>query len=725
MANDKQVQVFGDGTKDTNLSNVGTCGGCASYSGADAPFVFTPINFSYKIKAKYTYAKNGSENNLALTPNGDMYVEYNLMSIEGINKGAIGKNAAEELKEYYNGTLAKGGGTEEMTTDFANKVITEFHTELSKEKWKTFFQKAIKNSIKTENLLKSTFQDYINHNFITNTNRKAISYKGWNGNSVEKTYSVKVNVGVKPKFLKSCTIEDDKSRLTLTKPEKKFCKAFLAVTGEDKELSDDNFLFEVTDQYSEPTARGFDAETTLGKLEDLNEKLITPASMAQIKKDYDKLAKDGAFAGFAALASGGGGLLQFDGETRALSLGIQHGGTRIQVESDMSGTQVKEDIYFRVELGIGPNGDVGVTKVAIGGRKASLAHALDVIARNWQGWMYQVWQSWSKPNDPSTLTKVEKAEDDAEKVVDKTEELKNKTETLEDKVADNAGAVAGATPETASAVAQQLGSVKAAAVDANTAAIAAQTAQTTLSTPVGSNPLTSNTNNQNINKVVTETQQTIQHLDTAIENLGNVPANIPAAQAEYTAAVNKSVTADISAGVAQAKATEVKSDVTGLVDVVEKLTSIAGNGNDLPEGEKSMLNTFGSKLEEAKTVVKTITADNNKTVPEDLVDKLGGQLVPEGSNNGTIPKSFTDRSNLQSETRVESNDNTKGNSSFIYKNEATETPNPLSTIGSNEGEGFKSDKNEGWSKPENEGVLEFQIKKADADHPAQNGKMSE
>jgi len=717
MAEDKKIIVLGDATKDTKM-DAGNCANCAGYAGAATPFVFTPVNFTYNIKAKYTHAENGGEGTLALTPNKDVYAEFNLMQINTITKGAVGKDAAQELMDHYNGTLAQGGGPA-MTKAFAEKVVTEFHTELSKPKWKTFFEKCIKNSLKTENLLKDTFQDYINHDFITNHNRKAISYSGWNKDTCEKTYQVKVNLGVRPKFLKTCSLEDDKSRLKVVSPEKKFCKAFLALTGEEKEVSDDNFLFEVTDKYNEPTARGFIAGTTLGKIEDLNEKLFTPSSMAQSAKDHDKLAKDGAFAGFQAEANGGGGPLQFDSETRAVSLGIQHGGTRIQVESDMSGGQAREDIYVRVELGIGPDNKVGVTKVAIGGRKASLGYALQQIARNWQGWMYQVWQSWHKPNNPETLKVVEEAEKKAEKVVEKSEDLVDKTEASVDKVTDVAGAVANVTPETAAAVAQQVAGAKSAAAVANAAANATQTAQTDLATGT----VSSNTNNGNVAKVVTETGQVLQHLDTVAENLGNVPPNIPGAQSAMTAAVTKATDASATAAVVETKATEVKQDGSGLVSVVKTLTEIAGRGNDLPDGDKSMLNTIFSKVEEAKTVVKTITADNNKTVPPDLVEHLGGGIVPIPGYN--IPKTSTGKSDLEAESRIKSDDNTKGESSFLYKGSATETPNPISTIGSNKGDGFKSNKNEGWASPESQGTLEFEIQKKDTDHESQNGKMSE
>ena len=219
-----KIEIIGDATKDTTFE-AGNCASCAGYAGATTPFIFTPVNFEYKIKAKFMFTKGGSEDSYHLTRDKDVHAEFTLMEVKSFKKGAVGKDAAEELKNYYNQELAKGGGEEEMTTDFAEKVVTEFHTELSKEKWKTFFEKTIKNSIKTEALLQETFQDFIAHSLFTNVAKKAISYDGWNNKVCEKEYTVKVNLGVKPKFLKSCTLEDDKSRLTLTKPEKKFCKA--------------------------------------------------------------------------------------------------------------------------------------------------------------------------------------------------------------------------------------------------------------------------------------------------------------------------------------------------------------------------------------------------------------------------------------------------------------------------------------------------------------------
>ena len=723
---EKKILVMGDVTKDTELGSAGNCPGneqnCGEdYSGASSPFVFTPVNFQYKIKAKYTHAKDGSENTLSLTPNKDIYAEFNLMQIQSFNKGAVGKDAAQELVDYYNGTLAQGGGPA-MTKAFAEKVITEFHSELSKANWKTFFEKAIKNSLKTENLLKSTFQDYINHNFITNPNRKAISYEGWNKNTCVKEYTVKVNLGVRPKFLKTCSVEDDKSRLKVVSPEKKFCKAFLAGIGEEKEVSDDNFLFEVTDKYSEATPRSFTAASTLGKLEDLNEQLITPPGLAQQERTAQQLVKDGAFGGMQNAASGGG-IFQMDSERQAMSLGLDYAGTRFQVEADMSGNQIQEEIKIQVDLKLGPEGQVGVSKVTLSGRRASLGYALQQVARNMQGWMYQLWMSWHKPSDNSSVEAAEKAKEKADEVDDKSKELVNDATASAEAVADAAGAVAGATPENAAAVAQQVAAAKSVAQEANASAIATNTAQTDLATGEGANPITSSTNSPNTAKAVTQTTQTLQHLDTAIENLGTVPANIPAAQSAMSAAVSKSTEAANTAVEVESKATEVAQDATGLRDDIKEVKQQGESGRDLDEATKGIINVIGGIVnnEGGKNVKDTLSKENKEKI-EDMENNFGNTLLP---SPGNIPKTSTEKSDLEAGTRIQSGDNTKGTSILMYQDGEIQTENPISTVGSNKGTGFPSDNNPAWMSADGVGLLEMQIVPQDSvsTQPAQNGSF--
>ena len=720
MAEDKKIIVVGDGTKDTKLE-AGNCASCDGYAGANSPFVFTPVNFTYNIEAKYTHAKNGSEKTLSLTPSKDIYADFKLMQIDSIVKGAVGKNAAEELMNYYNTELAKGGGSESMTMDFAEKVITEFHTELSKPKWKTFFEKAIKNSLKTENLLKDTFQDYINHDFITNHNRKAISYEGWGKNTCEKTYKVKVNVGVRPKFLKSCTLENDKSRLKVISPEKKFCKAFLAITGEEKELSDDNFLFEVTEKYSEATPRTYTAASTLGKLEDLNGELVTQNQLLQQERTSQKLVKDGAFGGMGNAASGGG-IFQMDSERQEWSIGGEYAGTRFQVAADMSGGQMQEEIKIQVDLKLGPEGQVGVSKVTLAGRRASIGYALQQVARNMQGWMYQLWVSWHKPSDNSPVEAAEKAKDKAEEVTEKSEELVNDTKAAADATTDAAGAVANATPENAAALAQTVAAAKAVAQEANASAIATNAAQTALATGEGANPITSNTNSKSTADAVTQTAASVQHLGTAMEHLGAL--NIPAAQSEMTAAVNKSTQAANTAVEVESKATEVLQDATGLSNNIKEVKQQGESGRALDDATKNLINEIGSKINnQAGKNVKDTLSKENKEKLEQMENNFGYDILP--APEGNIPRTFTPKSNLEGETRVMSGDITKGTSIRMYQDGEIQVENPISTVGANKGSGFKNDNDPAWMRGESQGVLELQIvpKSTIGEEPAQNGSF--
>ena len=722
---EKKILVMGGVTKDTELGSAGNCPGneqnCGEdYSGASSPFVFTPVNFQYKIKAKYTHAKDGSENTLSLTPNKDIYAEFNLMQIESFNKGAVGKDAAQELVDYYNGTLAQGGGPA-MTKAFAEKVITEFHSELSKANWKTFFEKAIKNSLKTENLLKSTFQDYINHNFITNPNRKAISYEGWKGNTCVKEYTVKVNLGVRPKFLKTCSLEDDKSRLKVVSPEKKFCKAFLAGIGEEKEVSDDNFLFEVTDKYSEATPRSFTEGSTLGKLEGLNEELITPPGLAQQERTAQQLVKDGAFGGMQNAANGGG-IFQMDSERQAMSLGLEYAGTRFQVESDMSGNQMQEEIKIQVDLKLGPEGQVGVSKVTLSGRRASLGYALQQVARNMQGWMYQLWMSWHKPSDNSSVEAAEKAEDKADKVKEESEELVNDATAAADAVADAAGAVAGATPENAAAVAQQVAAAKSVAQEAHASAIATNAAQTALATGEGANPITSNTNSKNTANAEAQTGEVLPRLDSVAENLNS--GNIPAAQSEMAAAVSKSAQAANTAVEVETKAAEVKQDATGLANNIREVKQQGESGRALDEATKGIINVIGGKINNGagKNVTDPLSKENKEKL-EDMENNFGNILQP--APEGNIPKTSTGKSNLEADTRIDSGDITKGTSTFMYEKGEIQTENPISTVGSNKGNGFKSDNNPAWMSADGSGLLEMKIvpENTVTEEPAQNGSF--
>jgi hypothetical protein len=731
---EQKIKVMGDVTKDTALESAGPCPGndanCGSdYSGASTPFVFTPINFSYNVKAKYTHSKNGSEDTYYLTPKKDMYAEFNLMQINSINRGAIGKDAAQELTDYYNGTLGSGGGPQ-MTKAFAEKVITEFHSELSKANWKTFFEKAIKNSLSTKNLLQSTFQDYVNHDFITNANRKAISYEGWGKTTCEKTYTVKVNVGVKPKFLKTCSLEDDKSRLKVVSPEKKFCKAFLAGIGEEKEVSDNNFLFEVTDKYDEQDPKSFSSGSTLGKLEAFNGDVFTPPNMAQSQQDLDKLQRDGAFSSYQS-AVNNGGIVQFDSETRMLSAGTTVGGVRLQVEADASGGQATQDIYVMVTLDIGPAGEVALTKVAIGGRKASLGYALQRVAANMQGWMYQLWMSFTKPSDSRSEEAAQDAEDKAEEVAEKSEELTNETGETKTKVEGAAGVVAGATSgNTANALAA-VADAKAAATAASNAAADTKTAQTALSTGEGSNPVTSNRNDANTAKVVTESSEVLGYLGNAENKLNQ--GNIAGAQTDMNQAVSKATAADNTAQEVKTVATEVHEVATAFnKEIIKVVRDQAGDGKDFSDQTKNVFTQIGKIVNESasgnKSSVKVVV-DSNKENQADIELNLGGALVPGGSNNATIPKTSTDKTDLQPETRIESNDNTKGTGTFFFEKSAeSETPNPTATFGANKGDGFTGDNDPSWVNPTLQGgVLEFKIidKNAVSEEPAQNGKLSQ
>lgn len=727
---EKKILVMGNVTKDTVLADAGNCPGsdqnCGEdYSGASSPFVFTPANFQYKIKAKYTHAKDGSEKTLSLTPNKDIYVEFNLMQIKSFNKGAVGKDAAQELVDYYNGALTQGGGPA-MTKAFAEKVITEFHSELSKANWKTFFEKAIRNSLKTENLLKSTFQDYIDHDFISNPNRKAISYEGWNGNTCVKEYTVKVNLGVRPKFLKTCSLEDDKSKLKVVSPEKKFCKAFLAGIGEEKEVSDNNFLFEITDKYSEPTPRSFTGGSTLGKFEDLNEDLMTPPNLAQQERTAQKLAKDGAFGGMQSAASSTGGIFKMDSERSAMSLGFDHAGTRFQVEADFSGDQMREDIKIQIDLKLGPEGQIGVSKVTLSGRKASLGYALQQLARNMKGWMYQLWMSWHKPSDDSSVEAAEKAKVKADEVKEKSEELVDDSTAAADAVADVAGAVAGATPENAAAVAEQVADAKSVAQDANASAIATNTAQNDLAKGEGANPITSDSNSKNTADAVTQTGETLQRLDAVIENLTTVPPNPQAAQSEMTAAVSKSTEAVNTSVEVETKAAEVAQDATGLYDNIKSVKQQGETGRDLDEATKVIINKIGGIVNsEGGESIKDIISTENKQKLEDMENNFGSTpLSP--APEGNIPKSFTGKSNLEADTRVESGDVTKGTSTYVYQKGEIQVENPISTVGSNKGTGFPSDNNAAWMSAEGEGVLEMRLvpENTVTEEPPQNGPFS-
>jgi len=550
-----------------------------------------------------------------------------------------------------------------------------------------------------------------------------MSYQGWGKSSCEKTYTVKVNVGVKPKFLKSCSLEDDKSRLKVVSPEKKFCKAFLALTGEEKELSDDNFLFEVTDQYNEASPRSFTSSSTLGKIEDLDGLLITPSSMLQSEQDALKLVKDGFFGGVQAEVNGQGGIVRYDGERRAWSIGQEFGNTRVEVESDMSGGQMREDVYIRYTMAIGPEGQVGQTTITLGGRKASIGYLLQQAARNMQGWMYQVWLSWNKPSDPTPKLAAEKAKEKADEVKEETEESKDKQEVAENEAGKAKEALEGATPGNTGEVAAALADAKAASQEAIQAAHAANNAQKDLATGEGPNPITSNTNGQNTAKVVTESSEVLGYITSAENNVAQ--GNIDGAKTDMGQALNKAQQATTSAEKADIKAEDVVQSAQAVVDVIKITTDAAQTGRDLEPGIKNVIYSVTEKINGAKEVVKEISNKNQETT-EDLKDKLGDDVTPGYIPGGTtIPYTFTEKTNLQPEIRIKSDDSTKGTGSKMYEKEEQQTKNPVSTFGSNKGEGYEDDENAAWRNAVvNGGLIEMRITPSTERTEPQNGKFT-
>ena len=703
---EKKILVMGDVTKDTELGSAGNCPGneqnCGEdYSGASSPFVFTPVNFEYKIKAKFMFAKGGSEDSYHLTRDKDVHAEFNLMQIQSFNKGAVGKDAAQELVDYYNGTLAQGGGPA-MTKAFAEKVITEFHSELSKANWKTFFEKTIRNSIKTEALLQETFQDFITHSLFADVAKKAISYDGWNNKVCEKEYTVKVNLGVKPKFLKTCSLEDDKSRLKVVSPEKKFCKAFLAGIGEEKEVSDDNFFFEVTEKIdSSDLIKSFQAGTTLGNIENFSEsqKVITPGNEAQLARDYKNITRD-VFLGGAAQAGSGNSSALFQINGQYFNMGGNIGKTRIEAEIDMSGQKAAEDIYIRFELAIGPDGDVFLSRIAVGGKKASLGYALEVIARNAQGWAEQLWKLMDDPENPQPPATIDDVKDKGEVVGDKAEVLVDNSGATTQKTADAAAVVANTDANNPASVAAAKEAVAGAQSDAGqtlTAANDAKAAQVILST--GTNGLSSKTLDDPTAKAVTEANKTVTALAQAQNFLNQPTPNVAGAIDKMNEALGNATATENIATTIETKAQDVNLSLETLQGVGKNMTDQMAGGRTLTEASDNALKNLFATVEKVVPNTKGVAGGNNDNGGT-MKDGFGGSLAPVPQPGPIVPsKTSQGTTDLQSENRTSTGDSTKNeDATYFYTHENGKTTGgPLATMGETKtGTGYDHDNDKSW-----------------------------
>ena len=105
-----------------------------------------------------------------------------------------------------------------------------------------------------------------------------------------------------------------------------------------------------------------------------------------------------------------------------------------------------------------------------------------------------------------------------------------------------------------------------------------------------------------------------------------------------------------------------------------------------------------------------------------MENNFGNTLLP---SPGNIPKTSTEKSDLEAGTRIQSGDNTKGTSILMYQDGEIQTENPISTVGSNKGTGFPSDNNPAWMSADGVGLLEMQIVPQDSvsTQPAQNGSF--
>lgn len=659
------AKIVGDAGKDATISVIRGCGGKCEEQSPASQWVFTPVNFMYKAKVKFKYNKDGVEDGQALkfTPLGDVSATYSLSNIGDIKKGAIGKDAAKELKDHYNSIKPPQASNMEDST--AKLIVDEFYKELKKSSWKTFFEKGIKNALKTENIVAERVMDLASKKYVEEAHHKGISLKGWTSySSFEKEYEVKVNVGVDPLFLRTCSNPENKSRLTVSDPVLKECKMFIAGLNEE---NDNLFSFEVKEPYEGEDS--FEPGSSLQKMAD-EERFLEPSNRAWMAATAKKIQEQHYIQGLAQAAAGSS-FFQYNEEKQTVNIGGKVGDVRIGVDSMVMANaenswEARQDIYVGFNFEYGQH-HIGLKSINLGGKKANVAYALQRIAANLQGWAYQIWLSWhrSKSKGDEVTNNAEDLKDKTEEQVDEAEDMADKADTLQQKLQDAANATS------TEDMTNKLNDAQNAKNEAQNSGQNLDTAESKVATNTGVN---SNANTANVDKILPTVSEVAEKIGQAqtLNNQGDLPGakSVVSDQALPKAQelVNEANTAKDKA-IEQSQAAQ---DHEGIVKALIQKQSLGPNG-----GEDSSDNM--EKDAAANQGSLKPSADNMGTLAKGLADSNSTEIT-QGIQSITTPAITPSTMATPSEKAVDKTD-LKGN-----------TPKVNTGVGGDAkgGEGFKS-----------------------------------
>lgn len=675
------VKIVGNAGKDATITVDRNCN--QPPCGANAPadkWIFSPVNFKFKAKVKFEYKEDGigEGEGLTLTPLADVSASYKLTSVQEIKRGAIGKDAAKELKDHYNSI--KPDQAPLMKDETAELIVTEWHNELKKSEWKTFFEKGITNALKTENLLQQKIMDYASHLYITQAHRKGVSFKGWDSfNRFEKEYTVEVNVGVDPVFLKTCSNKENRSRLSVSDPVLKECKTLLAGINQENE---DLFSFHVQEPY-ETDDKGFEPGSPLQKVADAD-KFLEPQNRAWMQATAERLHREQYQQGLAAAAAGGN-FFEYDEERQMINIGGNVGEARVGAEvmvmpNGENAWEARTDIWIGATFSVGEN-HFGLKRIGIGGKKASIAYGLSRIAANLTGWIDQIWKSWNR-----TKSEGNKVQQNADDLKDKTEEQADKGDEMVDKagsVVDAANAAAGATSQS-----DMAGKLNAAS-NANSQAQSTATDMNAKEEAVRTNPeVSSATNQANVDKLLPTVSEVAEKIGNAqtLNNQGDLAGAkevvtsqvIPKAQEllnESVAAQDRAISQDESAEAMQ-----------GVVKTIIDLQKSGPNGNE--DAKDNMYKDAGllqgspkEAVDNIPNLVKAIEEVNRQKLGETIDQMINPALGP---TEPAVPKeTAVDKTDLKGDTPKIHTDQTDGGGKGGegFKSATPETVDPLAISG--------------------------------------------
>lgn len=652
------VKIVGNAGKDATITVDRNCNQppCGNNSPANK-WIFTPVNFKFKAKAKFQYKEDGPEEGEALriSPLGDVSVTYHFTSIEEIKRGAIGKDAAEELKNHYNSI--KPAQAPPMKPETAELIVTEWHNELKKTEWKSFFEKGITNALKPEAILGQKVMDYASHQYITNSHLKGVSLKGWTSFSqFEKEYTVEVNVGVDPVFLKTCSNKENRSRLSVSDPVLKECKTFLGGINQE---NNDLFSFEVKEPYEEDD--GFEQGSSLQKMAE-DQRFLEPSNRAWMAAQAERLRQQHYTQGLAS-AAGGSSFFEYDEERQMVNLGGKIGEVRVGVESMVmpnseNAFEARQDVYIGLVFEYGEN-HFGLKRINIGGKKASIYYGLQRVAANLTGWIDQIWKSWNR-----TKSEGPKVQENADELKEKTEDQADVADEMADKagaVADAANAAAGATSQ--ADMANKLNAAASANSEAGSTATDLNAKEEAVRTNEG---VSSSTNTANVDKLLPTVSEVAEKIGNAqaLNNAGDLAGAKEVVQNQVVPKAQELVGEAVVAQDRAVSQDESAEAMKGIVKVIIDLQKAGPNGNqDAKDGIDKDVSVNQGSLQASEQnmgdLAKAIEDVNREKIGDTVDQMIAPALGP--TEPATPKETAVDKTDLQADTPKVHTDQTDGN----------------------------------------------------------------